>query len=121
MAVDIVMCSNCIDPATKCAENNCTYREKEKKRKYCARKKERDMSVDSAMCSNCIDLATKRAEYDRKYNLMEHVKERDADNKRNTRHSTKAAQQAADVDGVIKATKKKRADKFHEYDYSKYL
>ncbi len=52
MAVDIVMCSNCIHPATKHAKNNCTYREKEKKRKYSVRKKERDMSVDSAMCSN---------------------------------------------------------------------
>ncbi len=79
------------------------------------------MAVDSAMCSDCIDTATKRAKYDRTYNLKEHVKERDADNKRNTRHSTKAAQQAADVDGVIEATKKKHADKFREYDYSKYL
>ncbi len=79
------------------------------------------MSVDSAMCSDCIDPATKCAEYDCTYNSKEHVKERDADNKRNTRHSTKAAQQAADVDGVIEATKKKRADKFREYDYSKYL
>ncbi len=121
MAVDIVMCSNCIDPATKHVKNNRTYQEKEKKRKCCARKKERDMSVDSAMCSNCIDPATKHAEYDRTYNSKEHVKESDADNKRNTRHSTKAAQQAADVDGVIKATKKKCADKFCEYDYSKYL
>ena len=79
------------------------------------------MSVDSAMCSNCIDSATKRAEYDCTYNSKEHVKERDADNKGNTRYSTKAAQQAADVDGVIEATKKKRANKFREYDYSKYL
>ncbi len=77
------------------------------------------MSVDRAMCSDCIDPATKRAKYDCTYNSKEHVKERDADNKRNTRHSTKAAQQAADVDGVIKATKKKRANKFREYDYSK--
>ncbi len=121
MAVDIVMCSNCIDPATKRAKNNRTYWEKEKKRKYCVRMKERDMSVDSAMCSDCIDPATKHAEYDCTYNLKEHVKERNADNKRNTHHSTKAAQQAADVDRVNKATKKKRADKFREYDYLKYL
>ncbi len=80
-----------------------------------------EMAVDSAMCSECIDTATKRAKYDHTYNSKEHVKERDADNKRNTRHSTKAAQQAADVDGVIKAMKKKRANKFREYDYSKYL
>jgi hypothetical protein len=79
------------------------------------------MSVDSAMCSDCIDPATKHAEYDRTYNSKEHVKERDADNKRNTCHSTKAAQQASDLDKVIEATKKKRADKFREYDYSKYL
>jgi hypothetical protein len=111
MAVDIIMCSDCIDSATKRAKNNRTYRKKEKKRKYCARKKERDMSVDSAMSSDCIDLATKHAEYDRTYNSKEHVKERDADNKRNTHHSTKAAQQAADVDGVIEGAKKKRAGK----------
>jgi len=43
--------------------------------------------------------------------LKEYVKERRAKNKRNTRHSTKAAHQAADVDGVIEATKKKRANK----------
>ncbi len=121
MAVDIVMCSECIDLAMKRAKNNRTYWEKEKKRKYRARKKERDMSVDSAMCSDCIDPATKRAKYDCTCNSKEHVKERDTDNKRNTCRSTKAAQQAADVDGVIKATKKKRADKFREYDYSKYL
>ncbi len=121
MAVDIVTCSNCIDPATKRAKNNRTYQEKEKKSKYRARKKERDMSVDSAMCSDCFDLARKHAKYDRTYNSKEHAKERDADNKRNTHHSTKAAQQAADVDGVIEATKKKRANKFREYDYSKYL
>ncbi len=33
----------------------------------------------------------------------------------------KAGQQAADVDRVIKAKKKKCADKFREYDYLKYL
>jgi hypothetical protein len=92
----------------------------ENKRKRCQSTK-LEMAVDSAMCSDCIDTATKRAKYDRTYNSKEHVKEKDADNKRNTRHSTKAAQQAADVDGVIKATKKKRADKFCKYDYSKYL
>jgi hypothetical protein len=119
---ETLLCSDCIDPATKRDKNYRTYQEKEKKRKYCARKKERDMSVDSAMCSDCIDPATKRAEYDRTYNSKEHVKKRDADNKRNTHHSTKAAQQAvADVDRVIEATKKKRANKFREYDYSKYL
>jgi hypothetical protein len=80
-----------------------------------------EMAVDSAMCSDCIDTATKHAKYDCTYNSKEHVKEKDADNKRNTRHSTKAAQKAADVDGVIKAMKKKRANEFRKYDYSKYL
>ena len=63
----------------------------------------------------------KRAERDRTYQLREHVKERDAENKRNTRHSTKTAQQDGDVDGVIKATKKKRANKKQRYQESKYL
>ncbi len=79
------------------------------------------MAVDSAMCSECIDTATKRTKYDRTYEAQEHVKDRHAENKRNIYHSTKAAQLAADVDGVIKAMKKKRADKFCKYDYSKYL
>ncbi len=43
------------------------------------------------------------------------------ENQRNTRHSTEAAQQAADVDGIIKATKKKRANKKQRYQESKYL
>jgi hypothetical protein len=59
--------------------------------------------------------------YDRTYKAQEHVKERRVESKRNKHHSTKVEQQTADVDGVIKATKKKRADKFREYDYSKYL
>ena len=63
----------------------------------------------------------KRAEINRTYKSTDHVKERLVENQRNTRHSTKAAQQAVDVDGVIKATKKKRADKFRKYDHSKYL
>jgi hypothetical protein len=49
------------------------------------------------------------------------VKERRVESKRNKCHSTKVEQQAADVDGVIEATKKKRADKFREYDYLRYL
>jgi len=39
----------------------------------------------------------KRAIINRTYQWREHVKERDADNKRNTRHSTKTAQQAGPV------------------------
>jgi hypothetical protein len=42
------------------------------------------------------------------------VKERDAENKRNIYHSTKA-QQAEDVDGVIKGMKKKHANKHQRY------
>jgi hypothetical protein len=53
----------------------------------------------------------KRAEIYRKYQSNDHVKERYAKNKRNTRHSTKVAHQAVYVDGVIDATKKKRANK----------
>jgi len=49
------------------------------------------------------------------------VKERRAKNKRNTHHSTKAAHQVADVDGIIEATKKKRANKKQRYQESKYL
>ncbi len=79
------------------------------------------MAVDGTMCSDCIDMATKRTKHDRTYKAQKHVKDRCAEKKRNIFHSTKAAQQAADVDGVIKAMKKKRADKFREYDYSKYL
>ena len=40
----------------------------------------------------------KRAVINRTYQSREHVKERDAENKRNTRHSTKTAQQAGPVD-----------------------
>jgi hypothetical protein len=45
----------------------------------------------------------------RTYRLKEHVKERHAEEERNRYHSTKTAQLAADVDDVIKATKKKRS------------
>ncbi len=137
MAVDSVMCSDCIDPATKRVIYDRTYQSKEhvkerdaenKRNKHHsikaaqqAAKKERDMAVDSVMCSDCIDPATKHVIYDRTYEAQEHVKERHVESKRNKRHSTKVEQQAADVDGVIEATKKKRANKFREYDYSKYL
>jgi len=63
----------------------------------------------------------KCAKYNRTYQSREHVKERRADNQRNTHHSTKAAQQAADVDGVIEAKKKKCANKKRRYQESKYL
>jgi len=63
----------------------------------------------------------KHAKINRTYQSREHMKERRVDNQRNTRHSTKTAKQAADVDGIVQATKKKRADKFRKYDHSKYL
>ena len=43
------------------------------------------------------------------------------ENQRNKCHSTKAAQKAADVHGVIEAMKKKRANKDQRYHESKYL
>jgi len=49
------------------------------------------------------------------------VKERHAEEERNRYHSTKTAQQAADVDGVIKGMKKMRAKRDQRYDHSKYL
>ena len=63
----------------------------------------------------------KRVKINRTYKSEDHVKERLVENQRNTRHSTKAAQQAAVVNGIVQATKKKRADKFRQYDHSKYL
>jgi hypothetical protein len=63
----------------------------------------------------------KRAKINGTYNLKEHVKERLVENQRNKRHSTKAAQQTADVHGIIKAMKKKHANKDQRYHESKYL
>jgi len=47
----------------------------------------------------------KRAVINCTYQSKKNVKERDAKNKRNTRHATKTAQQAAYVDGIVQATK----------------
>ena len=91
-------------------------KEKEKKRKYRARKAG-PVDVSAKIASQQM----KRSEKDRTYQSKDHVKKRDAKNKRNTRHSTKVAHQAADVDGVIKGTKKKRAKRDQRYDHSKYL
>ena len=63
----------------------------------------------------------KRAKRDRTYQSKEHVKERHAEEERNRYHSTKTAQQATDVDGIIKGMKKKRANKKQRYQESKYL
>jgi len=70
-------------------------KEKERKRKYCARKAG---PVDVSAKIACQQM--KRAEWDRTYQSKEHVKKRDAKNKRNTLHSTKVAHQAADVDAL---------------------
>jgi hypothetical protein len=61
------------------------------------------------VCAKIASQQMTRSEKDRTYQSKEHVKERRAKNKRNTCHSTKTAHQAADVDGVIKGTKKKCA------------
>jgi hypothetical protein len=68
-------------------------RKKERKRKYCARK-----SGPVDMSAKIASQQMKRAEYDHTYKAQEHVKESDAEKKRNTCHSTKTAQQAGPVD-----------------------
>ncbi len=50
------------------------------------------------MSATIVSQQSKRAEYNRTYQSKEHVKERHAENMRNTRHSTKTAQQAGPVD-----------------------
>ena len=67
--------------------------EKEKKRKYRARKAG-PVDVSAKIASQQM----KRAERVRTYQSKEHVKERDAEEKRNRYHSTKTAQQAGPVD-----------------------
>ena len=82
-------------------------KEKEKKRKYCARKAG-PVDVSAKIASQQM----KRAERDRTYQSKEHVKERDAEEKRNRYHSTKTAQQAGPVDVSAKraiSPKMKRA------------
>jgi hypothetical protein len=71
--------------------SNRRRREKERMRKYRARK---SGPVDGS--AKIASQQMKRAKYDRTYKVQEHVKESDAEKKRNTRHSTKTAQQAGD-------------------------
>jgi hypothetical protein len=80
---------------------------KRKKRKYRVRKAG-PVDVSATIASQQI----KRAEWNRTYQSREHVKERDGDNKRNTRHSTKTAQQAVpvDVSAKIASQQMKRAE-----------
>ena len=83
-------------------------KEKEMKRKYCARKAG---PVDAS--ATIASQQMKRAKRNRTYQSREHVKEKDVDNKRNTRHSTKTAQQAGPVDvsaKIVISPKMKRAE-----------
>jgi hypothetical protein len=73
--------------------SNRQRREKERKRKYCARKSG-PVDVSAKIASQQM----KHAEYDCTYKAQEHVKESDAEKKRNTHHSTKTAQQAGPVE-----------------------
>jgi len=93
----------------KRAEKNRTYQSKEHvKERDAEEKRNRYHSTKTAHQAGPVDVSAKiaispkmkRAEYDLTYQSKEHVKERHATNKRNTRHSTKVAHQAADVDGV---------------------
>jgi hypothetical protein len=104
----------------KRAERDRTYQSKEHvKERHAEEERNRYHSTKTAQQAGPVDVSAKiaispkmkRAKYDLTYQSKEHVKERRAKNKRNTRHSTKVAHQAADVDGVIKGTKKKRANK----------
>jgi hypothetical protein len=74
--------------------NNRRRKEKERTRKYCVRKAG-PVEADSAKVTS---QQMKCAENDRTYLSREHVKQRRAENMRNTRHSTKTAQQAGPVD-----------------------
>jgi hypothetical protein len=114
----------------KRAERDRTYQSKEHvKERDAEEKRNRYHSSKTAQQAGPVDVSArtgsspkmKRAEYDRTYQSTENVKVRDAENKRNTRHSTKAAQQAADVDGIVQAKKKKHANRDKRYDQSKYL
>ncbi len=114
----------------KRAERDRTYQSREHvKERDAEEKRNQYHSTMTAQQAGPVDVSAKieispkmkRAEINRTYNSKEHVKERHVKNMRNTRHSTKTAQQAVDVDGVIKATKKKRADEFRKYDHSNNL
>jgi hypothetical protein len=114
----------------KRAERNRTYQSREhvkerdaeeKRNRYHSTKTARQAVPVDESAKIAISPKMKRAIIYRTYNSKKHVKERRVENKRNTCHSTKAAQQAEDVDGVIKATKRKRANKKQRNQESKYL
>jgi hypothetical protein len=114
------VCATIASQQMKRAERNRTYQSREHvKERHAEEERNRYHSTKTAQQAGPVDVSAKiaispkmkRAKYDLTYQSKEHVKERRAKNKRNTRHSTKVAHQAADVDGVIKGTKKKRANK----------
>jgi hypothetical protein len=65
----------------------------------------------------------KRAKYDRTYKAQNHVKESDAEKKRNTRHSTKTAQQVGpvDVSAKIASQQMKRAKINRTYNSNEHV
>jgi hypothetical protein len=113
----------------KRAERNRTYQSREHvKERHAENMRNTRHSTKTARQAVPVDVSAKiasqqmkHAEINRTYQSREHVKERHAEEERNRYHSTKTAQQAADVDGIVQATKKKRADKFRKYDHSKYI
>jgi len=113
----------------KRAERVRTYQSKEHvKERDAEEKRNRYQSTKTTRQAGPVDVSAKiasqqmkRSEKNHTYQSKDHVKKRHAKNMRNTRHSTKTAHQAADVDGIIEATKKKRANKKQRYQESKYL
>jgi len=114
----------------KHAKRDRTYQSKEHvKERHAENMRNTCHSTKTAQQAGPVDVSAKiaispkmkRAEINRTNKSKDHVKERHAKNMRNIRHSTKTAHQAADVDGVIKGTKKKRAKRDQRYDHSKYL
>ena len=92
--------------------SNRRRKEKERKRKYRVRKAG-PVDVSATIASQQM----KRAERNRTYQSREHVKERDAEEKRNRYHSTKTAQQAGpgDVSAKIASQQMKCSEKYRTY------
>jgi hypothetical protein len=76
-------------------------KEREKRNRYHSTKTAWQAGPVDVSAKIAISPKMKRAEINRTYKSKDHVKERYAKNMRNTRHSTKTAQQAVDVDGVV--------------------
>ncbi len=94
-------------------------KEKERKRKYRARK----AGPVDVIAKIVISPKMKHAKYDRTYQSKEHVKERDAEEKRNRYQSTKTAQQAGpvDVSAKIASQQMKRSEKNRTYQSKKHV